>query len=102
MSYISKSTGYRYIHIKGHNIAEHRHIWEQHYGAIPKGCVVHHINGDKLDNRIENLDVIQSNAEHRRLHNNTEYEDIPVMQLSSSDIAFIKSHISIDRYATGS
>ncbi len=34
---------------------EHRVIWKQHYGPIPKGMHIHHINGKKYDNRIENL-----------------------------------------------
>jgi hypothetical protein len=30
--------------------------------------VVHHINHDKADNRVENLMVLASVSEHRRLH----------------------------------
>lgn len=37
---------------------EHRYIWEQCYGPIPKGFVVHHKNHDRTDNRIENLELL--------------------------------------------
>ena len=45
----------------------HRLIYEEHYGKIPKGYFVHHKNEDKLDNRIENLELM-SRAEHSALH----------------------------------
>ena len=45
----------------------HRLIYEEHFGEIPKGYFIHHKNGNKLDNRIENLEAI-SHAEHTRLH----------------------------------
>ena len=46
---------------------EHRRIWVSHYGTIPEGYVVHHKNGDKKDNRIENLQCV-SIKEHGKLH----------------------------------
>jgi len=39
---------------------EHCLIWEQHSGSLPKGWHVHHINGVKDDNRIENLQAMPS------------------------------------------
>lgn len=51
----------------GHDILEHRLIYERHYGKIPDGYIVHHINGDKRDNRIENLKAM-SITEHNRIH----------------------------------
>lgn len=39
-------------------ILEHRHIWEQAHGPIPKGFAVYHKNGDLSDNRLENLDMM--------------------------------------------
>lgn len=39
-------------------IFEHLIVAEQHYGEITRDYVIHHINGNKQDNRIENLMVL--------------------------------------------
>ena len=39
-------------------VFEHLIVAEQHYGEITKDYVIHHINGNKQDNRIENLMVL--------------------------------------------
>lgn len=35
-----------------------RYVWEQHNGPIEKGKVIRHINGDTLDDRLENLELL--------------------------------------------
>jgi hypothetical protein len=50
----------------------HRYVWEKINGQIPKGWDIHHINEDKSDNRIENMECLPK-AEHTRKyspHNN--------------------------------
>lgn len=57
-------TGYRVIWVEGIRKYEHRHIMEQHLGrSLATAEHVHHINGNKLDNRLENL-LVMDGKEH--------------------------------------
>lgn len=59
--------GYRAGGIRSHTVKEHRLVWLYIHGAWPVG-VIDHINGDKSDNRVENLrDVPQAvNTQNRK------------------------------------
>lgn len=46
---------------------EHRTIYEAAFGPIPEGYVIHHINHDPTDNRIENLQMMIE-RDHLRTH----------------------------------
>lgn len=45
----------------------HRYIWSKERGDIPDGWDIHHINNNKLDNRIDNYECLKK-SEHTKLH----------------------------------
>lgn len=60
--------GYKFMYKNGKDIAEHRVIWESKYGKIPKGYNIHHKNGNKIDNKIQNLELLHI-GKHNKKHN---------------------------------
>jgi predicted nucleic acid-binding Zn ribbon protein len=60
-----KKTGY-YLNSNLH-LRLHRAVWTAYHGEIPKGYHIHHLDGDKQNNDIENLVLIRG-EEHSSYH----------------------------------
>ena len=61
-------SNYKAIKVNGKKMDEHRYIMEQHLGRqLARDEVVHHKDGDKSNNEIENLELM-SLSEHARQH----------------------------------
>lgn len=84
------SNGYVLVRVvRSHHLAdcrgyayEHRLVAERKLGRrLRKGEIAHHINGDKQDNREENIEVVSSIAhhrlEHRRIDRDARHPDAP-------------------------
>ena len=73
---VKETSGYVYIWNPSHPFAdykgrvrEHRLVMEQHLGRYLKPSeVVHHKNGIRDDNKIENLEVYSSHPKHMQKH----------------------------------
>ena len=97
---------YKALKINGIKYDEHRYIMEQKLGRkLDRKEVVHHINGDSTDNRLENLEVM-SLSDHTRLHQKGHIEsdsarrsiseklkgrpNLQCRMLSNDDVEYIK------------
>ena len=74
-----ENQGYKILVGNCHEHTSGTHFkFEQYYlmelvfnSELPHGCIVHHIDEDKLNNSLDNLMVFKSNTDHVRFHNSS-------------------------------
>ena len=67
--YISGS-GYKMLGMRNSKFREHHLVWcsqKENLPFIPQGCVIHHIDGNKINNSPENL-MLLDRPTHASLH----------------------------------
>ena len=67
--------GYKYVWFAdGSGEKEHRYLMERHLGRkLGRDEVIHHIDGNRANNSLDNL-VVMSRGEHSRLHRRNELD----------------------------
>ena len=70
VGYTVTPTGYVEITVNGRSVLEHVHVVEQDkHRMLKKDEIVHHIDCDKTNNDLGNLDLLQSASQHQTTHN---------------------------------
>lgn len=97
---VGSSRGHDYKRVSKHQrlYYVHRLVWESAHGPLPDGSVVDHINGDKSDNRIANLEAVSHSENMRRAGHAglmARGERSGVARLRDSDVLAIRSDSGI-------
>ena len=89
--HLDRTTGYYKAPRGGKYL--HRAVYEKANGPIPRGHVIHHIDGDPCNNNLDNLRCM-SHREHDTFHGNGQY----VRDTSTRDEAGARSRAMWERW----
>src|SRR3990167_1794567 len=85
---------YYWNHTSGYlPISLHTQIWIDNYGEIPKGLEVHHKDGNPLNNRLSNFELL-TRGEHVKRHFNGELREKVLENLELARVGAVEWHKS--------
>lgn len=71
---------YRGKRYRGNYCYEHHLVWEQEYGIpVPDGYIIHHRDGNKRNNRIDNLELIKKEV-HSKMHADMQKKTMAILR----------------------
>ena len=75
---------YPAVYINGKNCHIHRLQWIKYHGEIPKGCVIHHKDENKLNWDIDNLELL-SRKDHIYQHKDVVHrKGVPIVAIKGN------------------
>ena len=89
--------GYRYVNINAKNYALHRLVANAFLGSISENDVVDHIDGDKLNNRSENLRILTQSE--NSFHYHSRRVEAGIVQIPQAEIKWLVLNTDIPQQA---
>ena len=86
---------YKTVKVNGVSVPEHRVIWEKIFGPIPEGCVIHHVDGNGRNNRLDNL-MLMTQAQHKELHARLRREGVDPVDANDPKVIKSREHCKHD------
>lgn len=90
LSLHDNGNGYLYVGLscdsKHHNIRASRFIYECFNGIVEKYKIIDHIDNNKLNNKLENLQMITQSANCKKHYKTYEKKYIPAMQVEALNL----------------
>ena len=83
------SSGYKVMTFNSKTHKLHRIIWVYLFGHIPEGFYLDHINGNKIDNRLENFRLVTANQNQ---------QNRPAPKNSSSGYRGVSWHKKVNKW----
>ena len=107
------NSGYLYVDVRKYGgkhkkMSSHRFVWECFNGIIPEGKVIDHINNDKKDNRLCNLQLVTQQENCKKSAKDRDYtfvaknhenkKCVKAVNKNTNEVSYYNSMYAIEKY----